>query len=200
MDEETLLRIETELAGAAWTQNRLRERLTALCAFPDGRFAGTAANRAAREYILARFREAGLSGVRAETFQFLGFDHICGRKHGSGGFIVKRRTSKKRLRERLRTVKAALMANRHLPIPEQGSRLRAVVQGYLNYHAVPGNYDAVAAFRLQSVRHWLHALRRRSQRHRMPWERFGRISDRWIPSPRILHPYPNDRFYAKHPK
>jgi group II intron reverse transcriptase/maturase len=151
-----------------------------------GRFA--AENRRKRE------------GRKPETFQFLGFDHICGKKHWSGGFIVKRQSSTKRLPAKLHAVQQALMANRHRPVPEQGAWLRAVVQGYLHYHAVPGNSRALATFRRECVRTWLHALRRRSQRHRMPWERFGPTANRWIPNPKITHPYPNDRFYAKHPK
>ena len=139
-------------------------------------------------------------GCKLETFDFLGFTHICGKKHWSGGLIVKRLTSKKRLRARLVSIKEKLMQMRPLPIAQQGKWLRAVVQGWLNYHAVPGNHCRLAIFRLQAVRLWLRSLRRRSQRHRMSWERFGPLSDRWIPIPRILHPYPNERFYAKHPK
>ena len=139
-------------------------------------------------------------GCKPETFDFLGFTHICGRKHWSGGFIVRRKSVKKRLRAKLQQVRQTLLLQRHTPIPAQGSWLRRVVQGYLNYHAVPGNTASLEAFRTQAVRCWLHALRRRSQRARMPWERFARLIDFWIPRPRILHPYPNDRFYAMHPK
>ena len=151
-----------------------------------GRFA--AENRRKRE------------GRKPETFQFLGFEHLCGKGHWNGGFNVKRQSSPKRLRAKLQAVKQAMMANRHRPVPEQGAWLRAVVQGYLNYHAVPGNMRALATFRREAVRRWLHALRRRSQRHRMPWDRFGKIAERWITHAKISHPYPNVRFNAKHPK
>ena len=137
---------------------------------------------------------------KPETFDFLGFTHICGKKHWSGGFIVKRQTMAKRLRAKLREVKATLMRCRHLPVLQQGHWLRGVVKGYLNYHAVPGNMAALEAFRTQAVRHGLFALRRRSQRSRLPWERFSKSVERWIPKPAILHPYPNKRFYAKHPR
>jgi len=175
--------------------NDLRERFAAfgLALHPDktrliefGRFA--AENRKRR------------GERKPETFDFLGFTHICGAKHWSGGFIVKRQTIAKRLRAKLQEVKATLMRCRHQPVPQQGRWLRGVVQGYLNYHAIPGNMAALEAFRTQAVRHWLFALRRRSQRHRLPWKRFARLVDRWIPTPAILHPYPNDRFYAKHPR
>jgi hypothetical protein len=74
------------------------------------------------------------------------------------------------------------------------------MQGYFNYHGVPGNLISLDMFRREAVRSWLHALRRRGQRHRMSWARFRPIVDHWIPRARILHPYPNVRFYAKHPK
>jgi hypothetical protein len=106
----------------------------------------------------------------------------------------------KRLRAKLREIQQVLMRWRHRPIPQLGAWLRGVVQGYYNYHAIPGNTATLEAFRTQTARHWLHALRRRSQRHRLTWERFGSIVTRWLPRPKIVHPYPNQRFYAKHPK
>jgi RNA-directed DNA polymerase len=139
-------------------------------------------------------------GRKPETFDFLGFTHMCAKKHWRGGFIVRRRSITKRLRAKLAAVKQTLVRQRHLPIPQQGAYLRSVVQGFLNYHAVPGNMPALEMFQRECVRNWLTALRRRSQRHRMTWERFRRWVDRLIPTPAILHPYPNDRFYAKHPK
>ena len=137
---------------------------------------------------------------KPKTFTFLGFTHICGRKRWSGGFIVKRKTAAKRLRAKLGEVKAALMRRRHEPIPKLGAWLRSVVRGYFNYHGVPGNTDSMESFRTATVRNWLKALRRRSQRSRMTWERFDQLADRWIPKVQVLHPYPNERFYAKHPK
>jgi len=136
---------------------------------------------------------------KPETFDFLGFTHICGRKHESGGFIVKRQTTAKRLRARLVTLKQALMRRRHEPIVQQGAWLRSVLHGYFQYHAVPGNSAALEAFRTQVTRAWMAALRRRSQRHRLAWDRFRPRVDRWLPKPKILHPYPNERFFAKHP-
>jgi RNA-directed DNA polymerase len=92
------------------------------------------------------------------------------------------------------------MLRRHEPIPWQGRWLRGVVQGYFNYHAVPGNAVALDAFRTEVTRSWLRTLRRRGQRRRITWERFRRHVDRWIPRPKILHPYPSERFFAKHPR
>jgi hypothetical protein len=137
---------------------------------------------------------------KPETFAFLGSTHICGRKHWSGGFIVKRETAAKRLRAKLSEVKQELALRRHEPIPRQGQWLRGVVRGYFNYHGIPGNTAALAAFRTETVRSWLRALRRRGQRRPLTWGRFRRHVDRWLPHPKVLHPYPNVRFYAKHPR
>ena len=135
-----------------------------------------------------------------ETFDFLWFSEICGRKWANGKFTVKRKTVGKRLAAKLREVRATLMRRRHDPVARQAQWLASVVRGYLNYHAVPGNMASVMAFRTQSIRHWLFALRRRSHKHRLPWTRFGPVADKWIPRARILHPYPNERFYANHPR
>jgi group II intron reverse transcriptase/maturase len=137
---------------------------------------------------------------KPETFTFLGFTHICGRKYLGGGFIAKRETAAKRLRAKLSEVKQELTRRRHEPIPRQGEWLRGVVQGYFNYHGVSGNMAALEAFRVETTRSWLRALRRRGQRRRMTWQRFRRHVDRWIPRPEIVHPYPNVRFFAKHPR
>src|SRR6266571_5332713 len=134
--------------------------------------------------------------AKPETFDFLGFTHICG-KTRDGRFWLRRVTIKKRLRAKLKQVKAELRRRRHWPIPEQGPWLASVVRGHLAYYAVPGNIDAVSAFRDQVRRHWRETLRRRSQRSRMTWGRFSRIADRWLPPARIVHPYPSVRFAAR---
>ena len=144
-----------------------------------GRFA--ASNRAAR----------GLG--KPETFDFLGLTHICGRTR-NGGFWLRRITIAKRMRAKLKQVKDQLMRRRHLPVPEQGQWLASVVRGHLAYYAVPGNIRAANAFRIQVSRHWFRALRRRSQRHRLNWERMDRLIARWLPPARIVHPYPEVRF------
>jgi RNA-directed DNA polymerase len=133
---------------------------------------------------------------KPETFDFLGFTHACA-KRKDGRFKLKRVTSKKRLRAKLREVKTELMRRRHEPIPEQGRWLASVVRGHCAYYAVPDNIDAVAAFHNQATRHWYRALRRRSQRTRLTWERMHRLGARWLPPVRILHPWPNVRFDAR---
>ena len=129
---------------------------------------------------------------KPETFEFLGFTHICG-KTFAGKFIVERRTSRKRLRTKLKAVKTALMRRRHHSIPDVGKWLASVIRGHLNYYGVPLNYNSLKQFRREVIWHWKRALGRRSQRGRISWERIGRLARRWLPPARITHPYPNQR-------
>jgi RNA-directed DNA polymerase len=147
-------------------------------------------------YAAARRKARG--EPRPETFRFLGFTHICGTTR-KGRFWIRRVTDSKRLRAKLAEVRTGLMRRRHLPIPEQGRWLASVITGHLNYYAVPGNAKALNTFRNQAVRHWRRALRRRSQRDRLTWDRMGRLARRWIPPATIRHPHPERRFAANHP-
>jgi RNA-directed DNA polymerase len=137
---------------------------------------------------------------KPETFDFLGFTHMCGRTRKTGRFIVKRQTIRKRFSAKLKAVREELRRRWHVPVAEVGAWLRSVVQGYFNYHAVPGNMACLNCFRAQVIWRWYRALRRRSQRSQMTRDRFWRLVERWIPSARILHPHPNVRFDAIHPR
>jgi hypothetical protein len=135
-----------------------------------------------------------------DPFDFLGFTHTCGAIRKGGWFTVQRRTIAKRLRAKLHFISESLRRRWHEPVSVQGAWLRQVVQGYFNYHAIPGNFRRLQAFRREVARLWLRALRRRSQRHQLPWERFRTILDQWLPAVRILHPLPSVRFDAKYPR
>jgi group II intron reverse transcriptase/maturase len=139
-------------------------------------------------------RQAGRGAP--ETFNFLGFTHICGTSR-EGGFWVQRRTMQKRMTAKLHELKGELQRRRHQPIPEQGRWLQQVVRGYFGYHGVPGNEKRLRAFRDQIKRLWLRALRRRGQRDKMSWKRMERLEDRWLPPVRWYHPWPDDRFGAR---
>jgi hypothetical protein len=98
---------------------------------------------------------------------------------------------------KLKSVKTEMRKRMHHSIPEQGCWLASVLQGHYNYYAVPDNSEALRGFRGRVIRHWLQALRRRSQKDRVTWERIYRLAARWLPQPRILHPWPDRRFDAK---
>lgn len=136
---------------------------------------------------------------RPETFNFLGFTHICARTRTYGVFTVHRRSMAKRMRATLAAIHKQLRKRKHRPLRETGRWLRRVVQGWLNYHAVPSNYRRLHCFVREVKRLWLGVIRRRSQRgrRRWTWARMGRLAARYLPRPRILHPYPHERFRAR---
>lgn len=127
---------------------------------------------------------------KPETFNFLGFTHICAKKRSNGYFTVLRQTIRKRLQAKLNAVKAELRRRMHDPIPEQGRWLRSVVGGHIRYYGVPSNGPALHRFRFQVGWLWHRALSRRSQNGRVLWDRMRRLIDGWLPRARVCHPYP----------
>ena len=136
---------------------------------------------------------------KPETFTFLGFTHFCGQRR-NGAFIVWRVTAKKRMVAKLRAIKTELRCRMHEPVASVGEWLKSVTLGYYRYHAVPGNIDRLNVFSQRLRRLWRLILSRRSQRDRALWDRVIPIFHRWIPAPRVLHPYPFERFIATHPR
>ena len=135
---------------------------------------------------------------KPETFNFLGFTHICGTSRKTGRFTVGRKTIGKRMAAKLKDIQAELRQRMHEAIGATGKWLQSVVRGYFQYHAIPGNEEPLWAFRKDVLRLWLRSLRRRSQRYRWTWERFMELLGALLPEPQILHPYPDVRFDAKH--
>src|ERR1700676_1003661 len=136
---------------------------------------------------------------KPETFDFLGFTHISG-KNRKGTFTVRRMTIRKRMRAKLQQIKQQLRKRMHDPVAQTGAWLKSVVQGYFNYYAVPGNTDSLNAFRTQVNRFWRWTLLRRSQKRQFNWAKMRKLIEYWIPKPRVLHPYPEARFAATHPR
>ncbi len=141
-------------------------------------------------YALERRRQRKQG--KPETFDFLGFTHCCSRSK-RGAFEVLRVTAKKRMRATLAAIRATLMRRRHQSVAAVGHWLGQVLRGYYNYFAVPGNIYRLNGFRAEVERAWLHALRRRGQRTRMPWSRFCRFVDRFLPPLRLVHRHPLER-------
>ena len=134
---------------------------------------------------------------KPETFDFLGFTHICARTR-QGKFQLARRTMKKRLRAKLHEVKDELRQRQHEPVSKQGRYLRDVVRGFFRYHAVPTNFRALRSFRTEIERLWRCMLRTRSQKDRTSWARVKALSERWLPPAAIQHPWPTVRFERHH--
>ena len=136
---------------------------------------------------------------KPETFTFLGFTHFCGQLT-TGAFIVWRITAKKRMVAKLKAIKVELQRRKHHRTTEVGAWLRKVVLGFYQYHAVPGNSTQLRIFCRRVCRLWRSVLIRRSQRAKVRWGRLSPVLTRWVPPPRILHPYPDVRFAATHPR
>ena len=134
-----------------------------------------------------------------ESFAFLGFTHRCGTSK-RGHFTIWRETVRKRLEAKLQAVKQTLRARMHEPIKRVGEWLGRVLNGYYQYHAVPGNWASLNRFRERIGRYWRHALERRSQRGQLKADRITRLFNRWLPKPRLAHPYPDVRFDARYPR
>ncbi len=134
---------------------------------------------------------------KPETFTFLGFTHICSQLLSNGRYTVKRLTIAKKQRAKLKQIKERLYKNRHVNIVEQGKWLRSVVTGYANYYGVPGNSKSLSNFRGQIGKLWMKALRRRSGKaQKLTWMKMKRITGFFLPTARLTHPYPNQRFYV----
>ena len=133
------------------------------------------------------------------TFDFLGFTFICG-KTRAGQFQIKRKSRRDRMAAKLKVIKAEMCKRRHQPIPQQGHWLAQVVRGYFNYHAVPTNGRALDTFRHHVSELWRRTLRRRSQKDRLTWERMTQLAAAWLPTSRILHPWPSVRFAVNRPR
>jgi group II intron reverse transcriptase/maturase len=148
----------------------------------------------------AEERRAKRGAGPPETFDFLGFTHISG-KTRRGDYTIHRRTSRKKFQAKLAELKEKLSRKRHADLTQVGRWLQSVVRGWYQYYAVPGNYERLRQFRDEIQKMWLRALRRRSQRgRRFTWNKFSKVCKRWLPTPKILHPYPNVRFARQHPR
>ena len=147
-----------------------------------GRFA--AANRSSR------------GQGKPETFDFLGFTHSCSQDR-RGRFIVLRQTMRTKMRAKLREIRRSLWRRLHQTVGEVGRWLQTVVRGHYRYYGVPRNSYALKSMRWEVVLLWRHALRRRSQKAHVTWAYMEQVSRRWLPFPKVCHPYPDRRLRVR---
>jgi group II intron reverse transcriptase/maturase len=145
-------------------------------------------------------RRAKRGAGKPETFNFLGYTHICGKNHVTGNFMVYRKTMGKRMAAKLKDLRQKLRRSLHAPTVNTVKWLKSVVRGYYQYHAVPRNEQRMRALRQEVLRLWWWQLRRRSQRTRWGWNKFYEKLGSLLPEVEILHPYPEVRFAFNHPK
>ncbi len=148
-------------------------------------------------YATERRKRRGIG--KPETFTFLGFVHICG-KTRNGRFLLWRKSRRDRMRAKLQAIEVELHRKMHETLGAQGRWLRSVMSGYFQYHAVPNNSASLDAFRYHVLLLWHRTLRRRSQKDRTTLAKLGLVAGKWLPRPRVLHPWPNQRFAVKHPR
>jgi group II intron reverse transcriptase/maturase len=134
---------------------------------------------------------------KPETFDFLGFTHFCSRSKKTGSFIIGRKTIKKRMVAKLKLLKVELRRRLHDTIAETGRWLNPLLKGHINYFAIPGNSPSLWWFCNEVRWLWLRSLRRRSQKAFLNWEKFLRLTSRFFPPIKILHPQPLHRFDAR---
>ena len=137
--------------------------------------------------------------MKPETFNFLGFTHICGKNHRTGYFMVLRKTIGKRMAAKLKDIRQKLRCRMHDSTRNTRKWLQSVVRGYFQYYAIPRNEDRLKAFRHEALHMWWWQLRRRSQRSRWTWSKFQEKLGNLLPEVEILHPYPDERFALMHP-
>ena len=182
--DDSVLGFEFEQEAKRFLQD-LQERLQAfgLTLHPDK----TKLIRFGRDAIRDRKR---LGERKPETFDFLGFTHFCTHFRKNGAFVVGRKTIKKRMRATLQAIKIELRRRWHDPLPMTGQWIHKVLVGHMNYFSVSGNDPSIWLFFHEVQRLWLRRIRRRSQKGFMNWDRFVRITARFFPRVRLLHPHP----------
>jgi len=157
--------------------------------------------RRARSSSVALWRRtvSSAGSQNRRPYNFLGFTFICG-KSREGKFLILRNSRRDRVRAKLKEIKKELRWRMHDTTAEQGRWLKQVVTGFFNYHAVPTNRRTIAAFRHHVTDLWRRTLKKRSQKDPTTWQRIDRLAAEFLPAPRILHPWPDDRFLVNHPR
>jgi RNA-directed DNA polymerase len=145
-------------------------------------------------------RRTGRGDGKPETFDFLGFTHICGSKRDGKGFQLCRKTKRQRRWDTIRRIAEELRQRRHEPINVQGRWLASVLRGHYAYFSVPTNLAAVRTLRHHVKVRWYLSLARRSQRTRLNWRRMNIVVRKYLPAPTVLHPWPEERFLVTHPR
>jgi len=126
-------------------------------------------------------------GSRPETFDFLGFTH-CWARSRRGKWYVRRKTDRGRMRRAIKAVNWWCASHRHWRVKVQHRYLSKVIEGHCRYYGITGNSIQIGRFRQEVQRAWRVWLNRRSQRAKMTWARFHKLSKRYpLPPARAYH-------------
>src|SRR6266446_10842141 len=162
---------------------------------------GTAPGEDADDRVRTKRRKGsrGAGGRETGELHVSGFAHSCGTTK-QGYFQIRRQTARKRLEAKLQNIKQTLHSRMHEPVPKVGEWLERVLNGHYQYFGVPGNWASLGLFRERIARYWGRDLGRRSQTGKVSAIRLGRLFRRWLPRPKVVHPYPEQRFAVTHPR
>ena len=126
-------------------------------------------------YALTKAEKSG--GRKPETFDFLGFTHICKRSRG-GKFTIHVRTMRKRLKRSLQRVTLWCREHRHEPVEEQQRSLNRKLQGHYAYYGRPTNSLRLSEFYQEVRRIWYKWLNRRTRGKPLPWAEYVHLLHR----------------------
>lgn len=122
---------------------------------------------------------------KPETFEFLGFTHFCSQSK-QGTFRVKRKTSAKKMRAKLKECKEWFKINRNKDIHTILDRLRRSLNGYFNYYCITDNTRSVRNFIDRVKLLFFKWMNRRSQRKSFNFEKFGLFLKKFpFPTPKV---------------
>jgi RNA-directed DNA polymerase len=134
----------------------------------------------------AAARAAG-RGARLGTFDFLGLTHYCDMSRDGKRYRVKRRTSAKKFRAKLRAVKEWLKRVRHRPRRWIWEQVAAKLRGHFAYFGVTDNSEAMGRFAREVQKLLARWLNRRGNRRSLNWQQFNLMLKRFpLPRPRVM--------------
>jgi len=141
-------------------------------------------------------RNAKKQGKQPESFDFLGFKHLCARSR-KGGFTVHVRTLAKRLRRGLKAIADWCKQHRRTPVNQQKEALNAKLRGHYQYYGRPTNYYSIWQFYRRVCRIWREWLGRRTRGRPLRWDRYNAILRQHpLLLPRITHAWVGAGSYA----
>lgn len=121
------------------------------------------------------------------TFDFLGFTHYWA-KSLKGNWVIKRKTSRKKVRKAIVAMRVWCQKNRHKPLEWQRNILASKLRGHFQYYGIRCNMRSMEAVLHFAIRGWRYWLSRRSSKSKIPWEKFKKLLEiHPLPTPRIVH-------------
>lgn len=128
---------------------------------------------------------------KPKTFDFLGFTHCCS-KSQKGAFRVKRITSGKKFKQKMKAMKTWIKCNRHMVQEEFLKTIRSKLMGHYRYYGITDNFDKIKSYYIQTIHLMFKWLNRRSQRKSFTRQRFYEVREHF----KLPQPYIHVNIYA----